>query len=134
MPERGQEWLVRDHPRVDRATAASLEPLETPAPLPVHRLRRPVDGSGRALALEHQLSRPRAFPEWPHDRILDVGQRVVGVNLLRICRHHAARSRSALVATPEAPVTSVARQSGTWLVEVPRICRTASTIRLKPWT
>src|SRR5262249_57562897 len=49
-------------------------------------------------------------------------------------RHGGPGSTSALVATPEAPVTSVVLQPGTWFVDVPRICRTASRIRLKPWT
>src|SRR5262245_33307654 len=128
MAEGGQEGLVPDHPRVHGAPPARLEPLEAAAALPVHRLRRPVDGAGRALALEHQLPGARALPERPHHRIVHVGERVVGVEV----RHHAPRSTSALVATPDAPVTSVVLQPGTWFVDVPRICRTASRIRLKP--
>ena len=37
----------------------------------------------------------------------------------------------ALVATPEAPVTSVALQSGTWFTDVPRIWRTPSRIEVE---
>src|SRR5205814_1681651 len=113
------------------AVAVDDDPVRLPlGALPVHGLRRPVHAAGRALALEHQLSRARALPERPHDRIVDVGQRVVGVERHR----HSPRSTSALVATPEAPVTSVALHPGTWFDEVPRIWRTPSRIRLKPCT
>src|SRR5581483_10634119 len=109
---RRQERLVGDDPRVDGAPAARLEPLEPVAALPVHRLRRPVDATGRALALLHEPAVACAVPERAHHRIVDVGQRIVGME-----RHaHAARSTTALVATPDAPVTSVAVQPATWLV------------------
>src|SRR3989442_14509497 len=101
MTERRQEGLVADHVRVDATPPARLEPLEPAVPLPVHGLRRPVHAAGRALALEHQLPLARAVPEGPHDWIVDVGQRIVGVERQR----HWPRSTSALGATPETPVT-----------------------------
>src|SRR5579862_7460101 len=129
VAERGQERLVGDDVGVHPAATARREPLETAAALPVERLRWPVHGAGRRLALQHQLAGARALPERTHHRVVEVGQRVVGMD-----RIHAARRTSALVASPDAPVTSVAAQPGTWLADVPRICRTASRIRLKPWT
>src|SRR5207253_8552255 len=129
VAEGGQEGLVADHVGVDAAPPARLEPLEPAPALPVHGLRRPVHAARRALALEQQLPLARALPERPHDWIVDVGQRVVGGQ-----RHHSPRSTSALVATPEAPVTSVALQPGSWFDDVPRIWRTPSRIRLKPCT
>src|SRR2546430_6680801 len=129
--EGGQEGLVGHHVRVDAAAAARGEPLEPPAALPVQGLRRPVRAARRPLALQHEPALARAIPEGPHDRVVDVGERIVGMEL---GHGHSARSTTALVATPEAPVTSVARQPGTWLTDVPRIWRTPSRIRLNPCT
>ena len=45
----------------------------------------------------------------------------------------AQRSR-ALVGTPSPEVTRQVWAPATWAVDVPRIWRTPSVIRLKPWT
>src|SRR5262249_2075811 len=102
----------------------------------VGRLRRPMDLAGRPVALLHQLAGARALPERSHDRIVEVRQRIVGMERrLReeVC-HHSPLSTTALVATPDAPVTSVALQPGTWFTDVPRIWRTPSRIKLNPCT
>src|SRR5579875_3336598 len=84
VAKRRQEGLVADDPRVDRAAAARREPLEPPPALPVHRLRRPVHDAGRDLPLLHEPPCARTVPERPHHRVVDVGQRVVGVERLQL--------------------------------------------------
>src|SRR5207245_11078721 len=70
-------------------------------------------------------------PQGVEGRVGDGGPGIGGVRL----RHgQPPRSTTALVATPDAPVTSVAAQPGAWLHDVPRIWRTPSRIRLKPCT
>src|SRR5579885_2988839 len=118
VAKRRQEGLVADDPRVDRAAAARRKPFEPPPALPVHRLRRPVHDAGRHLPLLHEPPFARTVPERPHHRIVDVGQRVVGVERLQLVDElghlipPSARARSSPRPTPRSPAPPCTRAPG----------------------
>src|SRR5438067_8240244 len=77
--------------------------------------------------LDAQLARGRALPE--PGRVLADGRKRRPLN-----HGYAFLSRRALVGTPSPLVTRDVSAPSTWLVDVPRIWRTPSTMRLKPCT
>ena len=117
--------LASNHSRRRRPSSTAASAASARAPV-----------AGRAAASSLPLA--RAVPERPHHRIVDVGQRIVGVQRLRSRRRRiaiippAARPRSSRRPTRRSRASPCSPAPGS--PTSPRIWRTPSSIRLKPCT
>src|SRR5438034_1337470 len=120
--EGGERGAADDGPGVDRAAAGGALPRELARQAARAGGTRVVAeaAAGRA-ALEAELAAPGGGPE-------------LGVVVRRLGEREAHRRRmTAPVGSVLPPATRASSQPATCAVEVPRICRTASTVLLKPW-
>src|SRR5438093_9396080 len=120
--EGGERGAADDGPGVDRAAAGGALPGELARQAAWAGGTRVVTeaAAGRA-ALEAELAAPGGGPE-------------LGVVVRRLEEREAHRRRmTAPVGSVLPPATRASSQPATCAVEVPRICRTASTVLLTPW-